>query len=266
MKKLSVLSKVYTFAALRKPMMKITILQLDTKWNNPDFNISEAERLLATAPKSDLYVLPETWTTGFAPHPEGIAEEEPQSVIWMQNTARRIGAALCGSIAIHHDGVFRNRCYFCTPDGSSYTYDKHHLFEPAGEHLSYEPGTDRTVVTYKGVRFLLTICFDLRFPEWCRYRGDYDAMLCVANWPEQRIAAWDVLTRARAIENQCLVVAANRCGNDPANHYSGHSAIIDAWGNVLAADERHTATAITANFDLEEQQRFRQDFPVLKHL
>ena len=108
--------------------------------------------------------------------------------------------------------------------------------------------------------------FDLRFPEWCRYRGDYDAMLCVANWPEQRIAAWDVLTRARAIENQCLVVAANRCGNDPANHYSGHSAIIDAWGNVLAADERHTATAITANFDLEEQQMFRQKFPVLKHL
>ena len=227
MKKLSVLSKVYTFAALRKPMMKITILQLDTKWNSPDFNISEAERLLATAPKSDLYVLPETWTTGFAPHPEGIAEEEPQSVIWMQNTARRMEAALCGSIAIHHDGVFRNRCYFCTPDGSSYTYDKHHLFEPAGEHLSYEPGADRTVVTYKGVRFL---------------------------------------TRARAIENQCLVVAANRSGNDPANHYSGHSAIIDAWGNVLAADERHTATAITANFDLEEQQMFRQKFPVLKHL
>ena len=226
MKKLPVLSKVYTFAALRKPMMKITILQLDTKWNSPDFNISEAERLLATAPKSDLYVLPETWTTGFAPHPEGIAEEEPQSVIWMQNTARRMDAALCGSIAIHHDGVFRNRCYFCTPDGSSYTYDK----------------------------------------EWCRYRGDYDAMLCVANWPEQRIAAWDVLTRARAIENQCLVVAANRSGNDPSNHYSGHSAIIDAWGNVLAADERHTATAITANFDLEEQQMFRQKFPVLKHL
>lgn len=120
MKKLSVLSKVYTFAALRKPMMKITILQLDTKWNSPDFNISEAERLLATVPKSDLYVLPETWTTGFAPHPEGIAEEEPQSVIWMQNTARRVDAALCGSIAINNDGVFRNRCYFCTQIGRAH--------------------------------------------------------------------------------------------------------------------------------------------------
>ena len=99
--------------------------------------------------------------------------------------------------------------YFVTPDGRAAVYDKHHLFGYGGEKLRFEAGDRRVVVEYGGVRFLLAICYDLRFPVWLRNRGDYDVMLLVASWPRQRRNAWDVLARARAIENQCYVLAAH---------------------------------------------------------
>lgn len=259
-------SKVYTFAAYQKRMMKITILQTNPIWKSPEDNLTEVEQLLGSSPGSDLYVLPEMWTTGFAANPQGIAEEEPMSVIWMMNMARQLNAALCGSIAIHHDGLYFNRCYFCLPDGTSYTYDKHHLFAPAKEDQYYQAGQERVVANYRGIRFLLVTCYDLRFPEWCRYADDYDAIICTASWPEKRIKAWDTLIRARAIENQSLMIAANRVGDDPQNHYAGHSAIIDASGETLAEDTTHQVAAITALFDENQQKELRESFPVLKNI
>ena len=112
---------------------------------------------------------------------------------------------------------------------------------------------------YKGVRFLLQTCYDLRFPVWMRNTGDYDAIILVANWPESRLNAWQTLTRARAIENQCYVIAANRTGIDPTCQYGGSSAIIDPYGRVMAEAE----TDITADIDMARLQAFREKFPVL---
>ena len=86
------------------------------------------------------------------------------------------------------------------------------------------------MVNFRGVRILLEVCYDLRFPVWSRNLGDYDMILYVASWPTPRVDAWSALLRARAIENQCYVAGVNRIGTDPACEYSGGSAIIDPYG------------------------------------
>lgn len=118
-------------------------------------------------------------------------------------------------------------------------------------------------MSFRGVRFLLEVCYDLRFPVWSRNRGDYDAILYVASWPTPRVEAWKALLRARAIENQCYVIAVNRVGKDPYCEYCGGSAIIDPYGHTLAACTDGQEECAEATVDMEELEAFRKKFPVL---
>jgi len=249
--------------------LKVTLLQTDIHWANPQENIRDAERLIAAEPDSDLYVLPEMWSTGFITSPEGIAPDETanSALQWMQETARRLHCAICGSLAVRFpDETYRNRLYFV--DGradKTYYYDKHHLFAYGHEHEHYTPGQQHTIVNYCGFRLLLLVCYDLRFPCWSRYAADleYDAAIYVANWPQARQAAWQLLLRARAIENQCYVVGVNRVGDDQFGHYLGLSAAIDPLGRTLVQclpSRHHAASAI---LDFEDLQRRREKFRVL---
>jgi predicted amidohydrolase len=119
------------------------------------------------------------------------------------------------------------------------------------------------VVCYQGFRFLLITCYDLRFPVWTRYQGDYDAIICVANWPESRQDVWHILLRARAIENQCYVIGCNRVGDDPNCHYIGYSAVIDSRGRTIVEDHEERELTLTAEIDKDSLQAFRQKFRVL---
>lgn len=247
--------------------MRITILQTDIVWADPEANISRADRLISQAPASDVYVLPEMWSTGFATEPQGIAEEEGgQALQWMKRKAQHANAAISGTLAIGLPGEqgYVNRHYFVCPDGRCYSYDKHHLFTYGHEDRYFTAGNERCVATFRGVRFLLITCYDARFPLWMRYADDYDAIIIAANWPSNRQHAWHILTRARAIENQCCVIAANRVGSDPYSVYTGSSAIIDAYGNTLAAATTDDEQTVTAEVDFTEQLRFREKFPVLR--
>ena len=182
----------------------------------------------------------------------------------MRRTAAIRQCAICGSLAaLAADGTLRNRFYFVKPDGEFDYYDKRHLFTYGGENKHYAPGERRVVVEYKGIRFLLLTCYDLRFPVWARNRGDYDAIIITANWPESRQHVWDALTKARAIENQCYVIAANRTGCDPNCHYTGGSVIIDAKGHTVTQAKGQAAQTITADIDIEALHTFRCKFPVL---
>lgn len=248
--------------------MRATILQTNTVWGKPSDNQQNAEVLLCQAPKSDIYILPEMWSTGFATSPEGIAEEEDffssnGSLAWMKSMARKHDAAICGSLSVKTDGgKFVNRSYFVYPDGRVEHYDKKHLFFAGGEHKSYTAGTRRVVAEYKGVRFLLLICYDLRFPVWSRNDLDYDAIICVANWPTPREEVWSTLLKARAIENQCFVLGANRVGTDDQCTYTGASAIVSPYGKVMAgggAEEGWTSAELV----IEKLDKFRKTFPVL---
>ena len=244
--------------------MKVTLLQQDIVWANPAANRAAAGKAIEAAPPSDLYVLPEMWSTGFAVQPEGIAEpEQSESLQWMQDIASRMDAAIAGSIGVCTEEGYRNRLYFVKPGGDMAFYDKHHLFGYGGEHLHYTAGQERIVEEWRGVRFLLQVCYDLRFPVWSRSREDYDAIIYVANWPTSRQEAWRTLLKARAIENQCYVLGVNRVGTDPIWQYSGGTAFVDPYGRAEECSDNEVA-ALTAEINMERLNDFRRKFPVLK--
>lgn len=244
--------------------MKIALLQSDIEWAMPCRNRFGAEAMMASASGCDLYVLPEMFSTGFCTSPEGVAEPEPcDSLKWMKDSAEMFSAAIAGSVAVEENGRFFNRFYFVTPDGNSVHYDKRHLFTYGGEHLKFTAGKERKIVEYKGVRILLQVCYDLRFPLWSRNRGDYDMALYVASWPETRADAWRQLLKARAIENQCFVAGVNRIGTDPSNSYCGGTMLIDPYGKVIAECADGMESVAVAEISMEELAAFRQKFPVL---
>lgn len=244
--------------------MKIVILQTDIYWANPKKNLECAEEMLKKYAEVDLFVLPEMFSTGFCTQPQGIAEPvESESLVWMKRVAAERNCAIAGSVAIEDGGKFFNRFYFVHPDGLVQSYDKKHLFTYGGEHKQFTPGTERVIVSYKGVRFLMQICYDLRFPVWSRNRGDYDVALYVASWPVPRIEAWKALLRARAIENQCYVVAVNRVGEDPNCSYCGGSEVINPYGKTIAVCEDYKVCGAEAVIDMDVLEDFRKKFPVL---
>ena len=253
--------------------MKVTLIQMDIVWETACKNRETAERLMLAAEKSDLYVLPEMWNTGVTIESEGVAENENgETLQWMQQMANRLDAAVAGSIAVKTpDGQYRNRLHFIMPQKSivnsqssnSKYYDKHHLFSYGGETLNYTPGNERVTVEWRGIRFRLSICYDLRFPLWLRNTDDYDVLICVASWPAVRTHAWNVLLQARAIENQCYVLGVNRIGKDLVCEYSGGTAIVNPFGMATSCPENEAAV-VTETLDMKRLKAFRDKFPVLK--
>lgn len=250
--------------------MKVTLVQFSPVWADPAANREALRKLLTHVPATDLIVLPEMFSTGFATEPAGIAETGEESLHFMQQTSAALDCAVAGSIAVETDGTFRNRFYFVYPDGQEVHYDKRHLFTHGGEHLSYTPGDIPVVAEFRGVRIMLQVCYDLRFPVFSRNRllpdgtALYDLALYVASWPDSRIEAWDILLRARAIENQCYVAGVNRVGADPKNKYSGHSALFGPKGQLLTNCKENKEDIATFDINLQELVEFRKDFPSLQ--
>ena len=250
--------------------IRVNLIQTDISWANHDANREHAAQIMRNMPEADVYVLPEMFATGFATQPEGIAEDITHgacpSLEWMKGMANELDAAIVGSLAVREeDATYRNRLYFVRPGGEATFYDKHHLFTFGGEHHRYTAGQERVVAEFRGVRFLLQICYDLRFPAFARNKAaePYDAIIYVASWPTPRVQAWLALHKARAIENQCYVIAVNRTGTDPSCSYSGGTQVIDPYGQVLAQCQMDAEDSITARLDLDELKAFRQKFPVL---
>lgn len=243
--------------------MKVALIQANIIWADYRSNVEHLNKLIDENPGADLYVLPEMFSTGFTTDPEGIAETENYSLIWMTEKARQINAALCGSVAVGIDGNYFNRCYFVKPDDNVVYYDKRHLFTYGKEHLKYRQGNVRVVTEWMGVRILLQTCYDLRFPVFSRNKSDYDMALYVASWPERRHDVWTTLLRARAIENQCYVAGVNRVGNDLQCHYLGGSAIINPYGKYMANCEDDAESTCIADIDMDSLNSFRSKFPVL---
>lgn len=244
--------------------MKVSVLQMDILWAYPEENRKRASEAIDSVPGSDLYILPEMFSTGFCTAPEGVAEcADGQTLAWMKSKSVETDAAIAGSVVVEEDGKYYNRFYFVKPDGSFAQYDKKHLFTFGGEHEHFTAGDKRVVVEWKGVRILLEICYDLRFPVWSRNRGDYDMIIYVASWPTPRVKAWKALLTARAIENQCFVAGVNRVGDDPGNSYSGGTRVIDPFGKIMAECADDEVAAATTDIDMTLLNAFRQKFPVL---
>ncbi len=242
--------------------MKISLLQYGIEWLNPQRNLERIDRWISQCSGSQLVILPEMFATGFCMNPEDAADDG--SVLrWMQQRAEQYGIAIIGSVATECEGRYYNRLYVVKSDGSYSHYDKRHLFTFAGEDRSYEAGDERVVVELGGVRILLLVCYDIRFPVWSRNRGDYDVIVCVANWPKSRREVWDTLLMARAIENVSYVCGVNIVGEDPMCSYSGGTAVIDYKGRRVATVEDDCEGLATVEIDSEALRDFRVKFPAL---
>ena len=244
---------------------RVALVQSTLVWHDADANRAIFEGLLAPLTgKADLVVLPEMFTTGFTMEPEAVAEPPAgDTQLWMLSEAKRLDAAVTGSHACRDGDHHYNRLLWTTPDGAVRHYDKRHLFRMAGEHQRYSPGAELVVAHWRGVRFALQVCYDLRFPVWSRRRTayDYDVLIYVANWPAVRREAWRALLIARAIENQCYVVGVNRIGQDGKGlDYSGDSLVVDPRGQLLA-DPREASGVAIARLDIAALNEFRDRFP-----
>ncbi|HRZ26306.1 MAG TPA: amidohydrolase [Spirochaetota bacterium] len=247
--------------------LKVSIVQSDLLWHDIKGNLSRFENLLAPLEgRTHCIILPEMFTTGFTMDPAGLAEGmEGAAVSTMKKWSRSLDADIAGSIIYGDDGRYYNRLVWVKPDGGIFTYDKRHLFRMAGEEKVYTAGERLLTVELKGWKLRPFICYDLRFPVWTRNIGlEYDAAVYVANWPAKRSNHWKSLLTARAIENQCYVLAANRIGTDGnGNYYSGDSSAIDYSGKILftSADEPCVHTVELSHAEMAE---YRASFPAWK--
>lgn len=245
--------------------MKVTVIQQDIVWKTPVANRVKMEQLLRSAPQSDIYIFPEMCSTGFCMQPNGIAEESGGETLRMVTEwAKEFDAAIFVPILTAENGKFYNRMYFVAPDGVRGYYDKVHLFEYSGEDKVFEAGKHCVTWEWRGLRLRPAICYDLRFPITLHNYEGYDLLIIAANFPESRILAWDTLVRARAIENQCYVAAANRVGADEYGNYIGHSVIINAFGQTIAHCVDSAEGYATAEIDWEMIEKMRRAFPLMR--
>ncbi|MEC9482324.1 MAG: amidohydrolase [Halomonas sp.] len=252
--------------------LRTTLVQPDLRWEDPQTNCRRLAEQLGDldTQDTDLIVLPEMFATGFTMNSREMAEpmEESRSVAWLSDQARQRRCVMTGSVAVREGTEYFNRLVWATPDGEVTHYDKRHLFRMAGEHERYGMGRERVIVELKGFRLLLSVCYDLRFPVWLRQQpsdGDhfeYDALLCVANWPAPRRQPWRTLLQARAIENLCYVIGVNRVGEDAKQlAYAGDSMLVDFKGEPLIDEPQDEPFMRTGELDRTALSHFRDKFP-----
>lgn len=247
---------------MQKSDLKISIIQTDIAWEDKATNLAHYEqKIQALKGQQHIIVLPEMFSTGFSMKPEQLAElMDGASVQWMKRMAQENRSIITGSLIIEADGRYYNRMLWVLPNGEIGHYDKRHLFSYADEHKHYTPGEKRFIASVNGWKICLLVCYDLRFPVWARNTDDYDAIIYVANWPEQRNMVWETLLQARAIENMSYVVGVNRVGTDGnGHHYIGNSSVYGPLGELIwkRAEEEyiHTET-LSYNTIAAARERF----------
>jgi predicted amidohydrolase len=249
--------------------MKMAIVQMDIAFGEPEKNFLQVESFISQAAEqdADVIVFPEMWNTGYALKGlETLADKNGEQTKNMLSRLAKQHAMhiVGGSVATKKTQGFFNTMYVANRNGDIVAeYDKAHLFPLMDEPVYMQPGQAKNIFELDHVKCGSVICFDLRFPEWIRVHvlDGAKIMFIPAEWPKQRIDHWEILLQARAIENQCFVVAANRVGCDPDNEYNGHSMIISPWGEVYLSGEEGEGI-FYADIPLDEVDRVRNTIPI----
>jgi omega-amidase len=247
--------------------LTFTLIQSDLHWEDRPANLRMFEEKLSSInERKEIVVLPEMFNTGFSMSPSTLYEEmDGTTVQWMKAMSSKHKVILTGSVIIRESEAYYNRLIWMQPNGEFGTYDKRHLFSLGGEDKEFSGGDRKFIAQVKGWKISTQICYDLRFPVWNRQSKahDYDVLVYVANWPDKRVHAWKTLLQARAIENQCFVVAVNRVGSDGNGFsYSGESCIVSPMGKVLYS-KANEEDIFTITLDKNEILEARSQFPFL---
>lgn len=246
--------------------LQIALIQSDLVWEEPKKNIKNfTEKIDSISEAVDIIVLPELFSTGFTMHAEKVAETmRGNTVLWMQHMAKKANAAIVGSVVILENQNYYNRLLFVEPSGHISSYNKRHTFTLAGENKVYTAGSEKLIINYKGWKICSLICYDLRFPVWARNIADYHVLLYVANWPKPRIKAWDVLLKARAIENMSYVVGVNRVGIDALqNEYPGNSVVYNVLGDAISSIKPNSEQVAVVTLDQNHIKHYRNTLKFL---
>ena len=252
--------------------LKVALFPMEIKWDCKDANLAELKKsLVSLHNETDLLILPETFSTGF---PIGKDKEEVRNfaekntgatIDIIKDLAKQYHIAICGSFIANSGGSLYNRAFFIEPSGEEYFEDKRHLFTMAGEDKIFSHGYNRMNIRFRGWNLSVVICYDIRFPVWCRnINNEYDALIVIANWPTVRVGAWKTLLPARAIENESYVCAVNCKGVDNKNYeYDGSSAVYDFKGREVSVKPENSQF-IYATLSRERLDQFRTKFPAWK--
>jgi len=248
--------------------LTFTLIQTNLFWENKHANLAMLqEKIFSIKDKTQVVVLPEMFSTGFSMQPNLFAETmQGETVNWMKKIASQQKIILTGSVMVEEDGNYFNRLIWMLPNGQIGNYDKRHCFAFANEDKHYKAGNKKMIAQVNGWKINLQVCYDLRFPVWARQQKDgmYDVLLYVANWPTRRSNAWKSLLVARAIENQCYVVAVNRVGNDGNNiEHCGDSMVINPLGEILY-HKQNDEDIFTITLDKTTLEDVRNKFPFWK--
>ena len=244
--------------------LRITLIQTFLHWENPPANRQMfSKHLNSVIEETDIIVLPEMFSTGFTMNTAAAESMDGETVKWLKLEAERKKCVIAGSLLVHDGEKYFNRLFWMKPDGNFLTYDKRHLFRLSGEEKIFTAGNKKLITELGGWKICPMVCYDLRFPVWSRRtpKEDYDVLIYSANWPQKRIAAWNQLLPARAIENQSYVVGVNRCGKDGNNaEHPGNSVAFDFTGKKInTKDSGEFIETITLSYS--ELQQFRSHYP-----
>ncbi len=251
--------------------MKVSGVQIPLVWKDEKSNLDKICEIISSIEKdsTNLVVLPEVCLTGFCTDDQTLAiEHEDDAVKRLSELSSIKEIAIVGTFLFRENNHVFNRALWFDSGSIQHTYNKHHLFSLAKEYTLITKGYERLILTYKGWRIRMAICYELRFPEWLRNRNingfpEYDILLVCANWPESRANAWITLLKARAIENLAYVVGINIIGQDGNGiNYSGNSLIIGPDGEVLA-NAANIESVIYAHLDQDHLSDYRKKFPFL---
>ena len=252
--------------------MKVSLIQMAIYEAEPKKNIENVLSWLekAALEEPDVIVLPEMWNTGYAL--EQMAEladdngQEIQSLLGKFAKNHQVNL-VAGSVATKKETGFFNTTYVFNREGQVISdYDKVHLFGLMREDRFMQAGKNENIFELDGVKAASVICYDIRFPEWVRTLMSSGAkvLFVVAEWPKERVEQWEILLRARAVENQAFVVAVNRVGKGAADTFSGHSLVIDPLGKVILLAKDYQEGIFTVDLDLAEVDKVRGHIPVFE--
>ena len=250
---------------------RVSVIQMDIKLGELRSNLDKALKLTEKAlnKDSDLIILPEMWPTGF--DYQALESYEPsyyKDILSLIANLADKGKAyiVAGSMAEIEDGNFYNTSFAVDPFGKILGgYRKVHLFKELKEDKFFTPGDKAFAVDTKVGKLGIAVCYDLRFPEIFRTEALAGAeIICVpAEFPKPRLEHWLTLLQARAIENQCFIVGANRVGKTGKIEYFGNSVIFGPYGECLG-EAGKKEEVLTADIDLDTVSETRERLPSLR--
>lgn len=249
--------------------LRIALLQQDIIWEDPRSNFGHIEDILSENTEPfDLLILPETFNTGFSQNARSLAEKpDGKTFAWCGKMAREHGCKVMASWYVVENGDVYNRLYCIGNEGEASHYDKRHTFRLSTESHDVRCGESPMVVELNGWKISPFVCYDLRFPTWCRnsFRNDafaYDIAVFVANWPASRSKAWKTLLQARALENQCYAIGVNRVGKDGQDTpHAGNSMVVSPNGNVIHQTEENHEELKVFSLNNSNLERYREKYP-----